>query len=58
MNIIKEVTKQSEKEPGKVVNVRVVITNDYQLDDRTMKMLSKELSALTSWLLRKMKEKE
>lgn len=58
MNIIKEVTKQSEKEPGKVVNVRVIITNDYRIDDRTMKTLSRDLSAMASWLLRKMKEKK
>ena len=57
MNIIKEITKQSEKEPGKVVNVRVIITNDYRLNDKTLKILSKELSAMASWLLRKMKEK-
>jgi hypothetical protein len=58
MNIIEEVTQQSEKYPGKIVNIRVIITNDYEIDDRTKKSLNRNLSAMASWLLRRLKEKD
>ena len=58
MNVIKEITQQSEKDPRKVVNIRVIITSDFEVDERTSDSLDKNLSAMASWLLRRLKEKE